>query len=66
MHLRKAYKLSAIIIYIHARTNKRRNGKSFIECLIYKTKFFFLSYGGGGGMEVYVVPQKGKQLVNSI
>lgn len=49
MHLRKAYKLLAIIIYIHARTNKRRNGKSFIESLIYKTKFFFLSYGGGGG-----------------
>lgn len=50
MHLRKAYKLSAIIIYIHARTNKRRNGKSFIESLIYKTNFFFLSYGGGGGV----------------
>lgn len=66
MHLRKAYKLLAIIIYIHARTNKRRNGKSFIESLIYKTNFFFCHMGVGGGMEVYVVPQKGKQLVNSI
>lgn len=49
MHLRKAYKLLAIIIYIHARTNKRRNGKSFIESLIYKTKFFFCHMGVGGG-----------------
>lgn len=66
-HKRKAYKLSAIIIhvYINDRTNKRRNGKSFIESLIYKTTFFFCDMGVGG-MEVYVVPQKGKQLVNSI
>lgn len=39
-HWHKAYKLSAIIINIHARTNKRRNGKSIIKSLIYKTKFF--------------------------